>query len=259
MNKIFAVSSVVIMELYRRKDFYVLFILTALITLLLGSVNVFGNARVLRYLQEVCLLLIWISALVIALATTARQIPSERENRTIFPLLAKPVTRGQLIFGKFLGCWLACGLALLVFYIFFALVGGLRAGSWPVLSYFQAAWLHWWMLGIVIAMTLLGSLVLAAPSSTITIVFLISTGLLFLGRHLHQVALRMSEPLQTLLTLIYFMTPHLEFFDLRDLMIHQWGLIAWPVIGLATLYAAAYTLFFLLAAWLVFRNQPLQR
>ena len=32
MTKIFAVASVVIRELYRRKDFYVLFILTVLIT-----------------------------------------------------------------------------------------------------------------------------------------------------------------------------------------------------------------------------------
>ena len=40
----------------------------------------------------------------------ARQIPAERENRTIFPLLAKPVTRGQVIAWKFLGCWLAAGI-----------------------------------------------------------------------------------------------------------------------------------------------------
>ena len=63
----------------------------------------------MRYLKDVCLLLIWISSLVIAITTTARQIPAERESRTIFPLLAKPVRRGELIVGKFLGCWLACG------------------------------------------------------------------------------------------------------------------------------------------------------
>ena len=53
-----------------------------------------------------------------------------RENRTIFPLLAKPVTRGQVIVGKFAGCWLACGFALLVFYLFFTLVSGSREHSW---------------------------------------------------------------------------------------------------------------------------------
>jgi len=39
MNNVLALAGVVIKELYRRKDFYVLFVLTAVITLLLGSVS----------------------------------------------------------------------------------------------------------------------------------------------------------------------------------------------------------------------------
>src|SRR5436309_908064 len=173
MNTILALSGVVIKELYRRKDFYVLFVLTAVITLLLGSVSFFNDAKIVRYLKEVVLLLVWVSSLVIAISTTARQIPAERENRTIFPLLAKPVSRGQLITGKFLGCWLACGIALMVFYLFFGLISASREHEWPLVNYFQAVVLHWCALGILIAMTLLGSIVFAAPSSNGTIVFVI--------------------------------------------------------------------------------------
>src|SRR5438874_10356856 len=97
MNTVLALAQVVIKELYRRKDFYVLFVLTAVITLLLGSVNFFHDDKIVRYLKEICLLLIWISALVVAIGTAARQIPAERESRTIFPLLAKPVTRAHVI------------------------------------------------------------------------------------------------------------------------------------------------------------------
>ena len=32
------------------------------------------------------------------ITTTARQIPMERENRTLFPLVAKPLTRTELLF-----------------------------------------------------------------------------------------------------------------------------------------------------------------
>ena len=88
MNTILALSEVVIKELYRRKDFYVLFFMTAVITLVLAFANLFNDARIVRYLKEIVLLLIWISALVIAITTTARHIPAERENRTIFPLAA---------------------------------------------------------------------------------------------------------------------------------------------------------------------------
>src|SRR3989454_2016800 len=149
MNTILAMSGVVIKELYRRKDFYVLFVLTAVITLLLASVSFFNDAKIVRYLKEVVLLLIWVSALVIAIVTTARQIPAERENRTIFPLLAKPVTRGQFIVGKFVGCWLASGLALVMFYLFFGVVSGAREHQWLVVNYLQALWMQWAMLGIV--------------------------------------------------------------------------------------------------------------
>ena len=76
MKNIFAVAGVVIKELYRRKDFYVLFILTVLICLVMGSVNFFNDDKIVRYLKEICLLLIWISSLVIAITTTARQIPA---------------------------------------------------------------------------------------------------------------------------------------------------------------------------------------
>ena len=118
MNKILAVAAVVVKELYRRKDFYVLFILTALITVASWFMNFFHDEQIIRFIKEICLLLIWISAIVIAVTTAARQIPAERESRTIFPLLAKPIARWQVMLGKFFGCWLATGFALLRFLSF---------------------------------------------------------------------------------------------------------------------------------------------
>src|SRR5215469_1816200 len=135
MRTVLALASVVIKELYRRKDFYVLFIMTALITVVMASVKFFHDDKIALYLKEICLLLIWISGLVIAIGTTARQLPAERENRTIFPLLAKPVTRWQVILGKFLGCWLACGIALVVFYFFFGIISASREHNLPLAQY----------------------------------------------------------------------------------------------------------------------------
>jgi ABC-type transport system involved in multi-copper enzyme maturation permease subunit len=257
MNTIAALAGVVIKELYRRKDFYVLFVLTALITLLMGSVNFFHEAQIVRYIKEICLLLIWISALVVAIGTTARQIPAERENRTIFPLLAKQVTRGQVVTGKFAGCWLACGLALVVFYLFFGVLSGSKEGHWPLLLLFQALWLQWMMLAIVIALVLLGSVVFTAPSSNATICFIIIVGILLLGGHLNKVALREPPPAGTLLYSLYFLIPHLEWYDIRDLIVYNHPLVDWPACGLVTLYTAAYVTLLLWATWLVFRRKPL--
>lgn len=256
-NNIRAIAGVVVLELIRRKDFYVLFVLTALITLVLGSVNFFNEDKVVRYLKEICLLLIWISSLVIAVTTAARQIPAERESRTLFPLLAKPVTRPQLVLGKFLGCWLAVGLCLVIFYGFVGLISGMREQSWPVGSYVQALVLHWFMLGVVVAMSLLGSIVFAAPSSNSTITLVVALSILLLGRHLNKVALQLGEPSQTLVYGVYYLIPHLELFDMRDLVIHNWGTVPWLVWLAALFYAAAYTALFLTATCLLFRRKTI--
>jgi ABC-type transport system involved in multi-copper enzyme maturation permease subunit len=257
MNTIWAMAGVVIKELYRRKDFYVLFVMTAVITIAAGSVQFFHDSHIVRYIKDICLLLIWVSALLVTITTAARQIPAERESRTIFPLLAKPVTRGQVVLGKFAGCWLASGLALLVFYFFFAVVTGSREQTWPVMDYFQAFTLQWFMLAVVAAITLLGSIFFAAPSSTVTIIFVVVAGILFLGRHLNTVALHHAEPLRGIIYAIYFVIPHLEIFDVRERLVNDWGLVNWLDYGLALLYAVAYAALFLLLAWLGFRRKSL--
>lgn len=257
MNKIAALAGVVIKELYRRKDFYVLFVLTALLTLAAGAVNFFNDDKIVRYVKDICLLLIWVSALVIAVVTTARQIPAEREARTIFPLLAKPVSRGQVIAGKFLGCWLATGVALFVFYFFFAVITGSKEQIWPWLGYLQALWMHWVMLAVVIAMVLLGSIYFAAPSSTSTITIIVVAGILLLGGHLNTIALSQPEPMQGLLSFLYFVMPHLEWYDLRDFVVYDMGMVPLRALLLATAYGAVWTGIFLLLAWLGFRRKSL--
>lgn len=256
-NNVCAIAGVAIKELCRRKDFYVLFVLTALITLVMGSVNVFNQENVVRYLKEICLFLIWASSLVIAITTTARQIPAERENRTLFPLLAKPVTRHQVVVGKFLGCWLASGLALVVFYFFFGLVAAAREHDWPLVQYFQAMVLHWFALGVVCAMTMLGSVVFAAPSSNNTITLVVCVAILLIARHLNKVALKLSEPLQTVVQAIYFALPHLELFDVRDLIVHDWGTVPWWIWMAALGYAAVYATIFLTLACFCFRRKAI--
>jgi Cu-processing system permease protein len=256
-GNIFAIAGVVIKELYRRKDFYVLFALIVLITLMLGSLNFFNDDRIVRYLKEACLLLIWLFSLVIAVTTTARQIPAERESRTIYPLLAKPVGRGEFIVGKFLGCWLACGISLLVFYFFFGLLSASREHTFPFLAYFQAIWLHWMCLGIIVALVLLGSLLFAAPSSNATICLIVVLGILFAGGHLNGVALQMRGWRGSIVYALYFAIPHLEWFDVRELIIHNWGLIDWLAWVGASIYATLYIGILLGCTWLVFHRKTL--
>ena len=257
MNVVFAVAGVVIKEMYRRKDFYVLLILTVVITLMMGSINFFDDDKIARYLKEICLLLIWVSSLVIAISTIARQLPMEKESRTIFPLLAKPISRAQLVAGKFLGCWLACGIALLCFYVFFGCLSFSRERHWFLLNYFQAVTLHWAMLAIIIGMALLGSLVFAAPSSNGTICFVFVAGILLIGGYLNRVAIQTTEPGRAFVYAIYYVIPHLEIYNVQERMVHDWPLIEWKYYALAIFYAAAYSAVFVFLSCRLFRRKAL--
>lgn len=242
-------------EMYRRKDFYVLFALLVAVTFLLGTINFFNDEHIVRFIKEAAFLLIWISSLVIVITTTARQIPAERESRTIFPLLAKPVGRGEVVVGKFLGCWFAGGIALIVFYFFFGVMTASLEHKLPILADLQALWLHWMGLGIVAAMVMFGSVVFTAPSSNITISFLVVLGIMFAGGHLNSVAIQMRGISGTIVYAIYYAIPHLELYDIRDLVVHDWGLVDWTACLGASAYAFIYMALMLGCAWVVFRKK----
>lgn len=258
LDKIFAVSKVTILEMYRRKDFYVVLILTVILTLALGSMNFFNEPNITGYIKEICLLMIWIFLLVIAITSAARQIPFEIESSTIFPLLAKPVTRAEVLLGKALGCWFATGIALVAFYVIFAILTASREHSLAVGLLIQTVLAHWTMLGIVISMSVLGSVIFAAPSSNTTICLAIVIGIMILGKHLHKIALGLAEPSKTIVELIYFSIPHIEMFDLRDLIIHNYPQAPWDKFAILILYGFLYSAILLLLGCIAFNRKRLR-
>ncbi len=257
MNTIAALTVVVLKEIYRRKDFYVLFVFTVLITLCMAAAVLFHDEKITGALKEISFLLIWISGLVIAVGTAARQLPAERDNRTLFPLLAKPVSRGQIITGKFLGCWLACGFALLLFYLFLGVVIASLDHQLALGSYLEALWLQWIFLAIVVGAVLWGSLVFPAQSANATFCIVAVVGLMLLCRQLGPLAISRPEPARTVIYALYFLVPHFEWFNLKDYVIANARGAGLGYCLLVTAYAAAYTGVFLLGAWISFRRRAL--
>ena len=95
------------LELWRRNDVFALALFALALMVPLSMASPFGASGASRYLDEVALLLIWGFSIFIALGTGSRLFPPEFESRTIYPLLAKPISRGRLLFGKYLGAVLA--------------------------------------------------------------------------------------------------------------------------------------------------------
>jgi hypothetical protein len=63
--------------------------------------------------------------------------------------------------------------------------------------------------------------------------------------------------MQSVLALVYYCIPHLEWFYLSDFVVYNLDSVPWLKIAEASLYASVWTGFFLVLAWLGFRHKNL--
>ncbi len=117
----------VFLELVRKKDLYVVGLLMGLFLVVAWSVQLVGieSEASATFLLNLGLSLSGYCVHLLSLFLMIRQVPSEIENRTLFPLLARPFDRQWYLVGK----WLACsgpmvGLLMLLFILILVLVPG---------------------------------------------------------------------------------------------------------------------------------------
>ena len=254
LRQVAALASLSVLELYRRKDLIVVFVLSAVILLPLAFFRPFGVAGASRYLSELSLLLVWLFSLVIGLGVSARSFPHEFESRTIYPMLAKPVGRGVILLGRYVGALAAALSALFIFYLAYGLLLGVRHGEWFPVVLVQAFVLHAGFLAVVTALGLTGSLFLTM-SANMTLCILAVVGMLLFGQRLPQLVAEQPAPASWVLGALHWLGPHVEFFDLRQRVVHDWPPIRWGVCAAVLAYAGVYAAACLALASLLFRKK----
>ena len=244
-----------LLELWRRNDIFGLLVLALALLVPLSAMKPFGASGAVRYMDEVTLLLVWGYSLFIALGTGSRAFPPEFESRTIYPLLAKPVSRGTLLVGKYLGACTASLSALVFFYGLFVLSSVVR-GVVPGIDLLQALILHGAFVALAVAVAMLGSL-LMTPSANLTLSAVLLGGMFFFGRRLPVYAETAGGALKTLLLAVYGLAPHAEFFDMRQRVVHGWGGVEPSVLFAVLAYAVVYVVVVLLIAKFVLGRRRL--
>ncbi|MBN1900923.1 ABC transporter permease subunit [Candidatus Sumerlaeota bacterium] len=116
----FIIGKGVFLEILRRKDLYVLIILSLLYVLGILVIHLVGieNPETANFLQNLGMSLAWFFAHILMLLNSSRQIPDDLENHTIYPLLAKPLKRSHYILGKWEAVSLSGVLSLFIFLFF---------------------------------------------------------------------------------------------------------------------------------------------
>jgi len=231
----------VLKELVRRKDLYLILALLVIMLLYAASLSFGGESNFQRYFKEIGISLTYIFSVIIAVTFASRQIPQEVESKSVYHILARPVSRFEFIAGKSLGVLLVSVVSFSAFYAVYVLALFLRKDfSTPPMLLVEGFVLHACLLSFFVSLTLLLSLFLSAASDAV-IALVMYFGTNWFGA---------TFP-------AYIYLPHPELFDIREKIIHSWDVVPYGIISFLILYAAAYTALFLLIAYAVFRKRDL--
>ena len=255
-RRIGALVKLSLLELWRRNDIFALLVLALVLLVPLSLARPFGAVGATRYFDEAALLLVWGYSLFIALGVGGRLFTSEFANRTVYPLLAKPVSRGELLFGKYLGALAASWSALVFFYALWAVSSVLRGGECMSICFFQAFALHALFMALAVAAALCGSFLLT-PSAGTTLLAMLFPAMFFFGRRLPEYAENVSGFLGVLVKALYWIAPHVEFFDMRQRLVHGWGGVEAGVFLAVMGYGMAYSAALLFLARFLFKRKRL--
>ncbi len=121
-----AIAAVTWTELVRLKVFYFLIIFALLVIGNSFFLARFSFEEEFQMLKDIALGAMSIFSSLLAILATATLLPKDREDRTIYTILAKPVSRTEYLLGKLAGVFLLLALAVLLMGAVFAVVLLLR-------------------------------------------------------------------------------------------------------------------------------------
>lgn len=241
--------------LYNLVFFAILMIVSGLI---LRDLSVRQDDKVIK---DLGLAAIDVFGTLIAIFIGVSLVNKEIERRSLYPLLARPLTRGEFLLGKFggLALTLLVNVAVMTAGLYLTLAalrltGPARGGSLDGKVLLAAACLYAGML-VVVALALFFSVVTSSGMAAVCTVALVVVG------RFADVIRNMREVLPGVPSwatlLVYHLLPNFTHFDLKNRVVHGEGV---PLDGLAWIlaYAACYSAVVLGLAGLAFRRKDLQ-
>lgn len=243
MERLLGIAYVTVLESFRRKDPYVVLILGFALVLGAALFNQFGIEGLEKFVKDVALTVTNILCIVICVVAAARQLPSEIANRTLYPLLAKPIRRTTVFLGKYLGVGVMSSAVVVLFWaelqILFLLFG-VSSGT----IFFQALYLRilsmWLIAAVVVALSLF-----LTHGANVTVSLLLCLAMSTFANTILAVHGELQGAARRLAEALYWVVPHLELFDLSKKVIHDWPSIPAMALAALTAYTVVYAALFI--------------
>ena len=252
MRSIIVIALNTFRENLRDKILYSLLIFAALLmgaSILLGALTIAEQEKIIA---DMGLASINVIGVIIAIFVGIGLVSKEIERRTIYTILAKPISRSQFILGKYLGLVITLGVNLVIMFDVFVFT--LWMTQVPITMVLVQA----------VALMMVEFLVVTATAlffstfSTPTLSSALTLGLYFIGHltsDLKSLAEKSSsEVTKAVMTALYYLCPNLEVLNIKGQAVSGVSL-AWSYQLSATLYGLLYASLLLAGAAAIFQKR----
>ncbi|MEQ1932440.1 MAG: ABC transporter permease subunit [Fimbriimonadaceae bacterium] len=251
-----ALARSVLLDAIRRKDLWVVGILGFLIVLCAGALGFFGFDGLEVFAKDLAVSVLGGFSTIVAIMVSSRGMTDEIKNRTLYPLLARPISRFDLLFGKFLGAVFATWVSFLIL----AMMTGIALSLFHV--HFEAVTLQYLLLKM-IGLTLVCAVgqtlsLVMTTSAAITTSLIVAFGSSLISRALGMGYSSASPEVQVLFKALNAILPQYGLFDIGSRVSYSgWGTVPLWVVGSLVIYALIYCGFMLILGWTKFRKQAI--
>lgn len=252
----FSLARGVVLESIRRKELYVIAILGFLIIAAAGALGFFGIQGLEIFAKDLSASVLGGFSTMIAIVTASRLVPDEIRNRTLYPLLSRPISRFDFLAGKLLG-------AILVSWLGFGILAALTSVALAMFQVqFEPVMLQY-LVAKAMGLALLCSVSVAlscfmTPPAATTMSFVLAFGSGLITRAFTMAYETADAGTQTIFRLVNAMLPQYGLYDFGSRASNiGWGpvqgWVLWALLG----YLVAYGGGMMTLSWLKFRRQAL--
>jgi ABC-type transport system involved in multi-copper enzyme maturation permease subunit len=249
-----ALAAIALLETVRRRELYVLLVLMALMVVGAQSFTWFGVSGLEVFVKDMAFTCVGVFSTIIGVTVAARQLPEEIQRRTIYPMLARPISRWQLLIGKFAAAWAQTvisflTLAVVAVFLLLILRIGVQAIFWQYLLLKCAAFL--WLCSFTIFLSTIMS-----HGAAVTTGLLLAFGSGAFSRAFTMLG-GTGTPMDLAANLYFGFLPQYTLFDLTKKLVYDWDPIPAVVLPALAAYGVLISAFWLRMAWMRIRSMPL--
>ena len=234
----------------------VLYNLVFFAMLVMGASVVIGNmtlGETIKIILDLSLAAMSVFGLLIAIFVGIGLVHKEIQRRTVYTLLAKPISRRNFVIGKYLGLMLVIALNVAIMTAALLALMALYSPGPMNGGIFVAV-----LLILVELMVVTAVAVLFSTFSTPTLSAMLTLGVWVIGRFssdLLEFARKTEDPVaRVLVTGVHYLLPNLEKFDVKHLVVYNMA-IEPAYVGGAVVYGLLYIVFLIGLAAVIFERR----